>query len=132
MADLSLEQKRSGCKAQDRRDSRQLMAQLAPGQRSVPSRMAVGQRSIAKSFMLVLAVMLILQATPSAQVHATRPVNKGITEDQVEEFKERMQQRLRDHQLKQARESSRTGQSQPSACTDSMHTYLEHVYSPYH
>jgi len=108
------------------------MVQLAPGHSSVSPRMAVGQRSIAKSFMLVLAVMLILQATPSAQVYATRPVNKEITEDQLKEFKERMQQRLHDHQLKQARESSRTGQSQPSACTLSMHTYLKHIYSPLH
>ena len=92
------------------------MAQLTPGRSSVSSRMAVGQRSIAKSFMLVLVLMLILQATPGAQVRATRPINEGITEDQLEEFKERMQQRLRDYQLKQAEESSRTGQNQPSAC----------------
>lgn len=101
MADLSLEQERSDYKMQDRRDLRQQQTRSAPERGLVSSRMVTGLRSITKSFMLVLALMLLLQAIPGSQALTTRPVN-SITEEQQKEFKVRFQQRLRDYQLNQA------------------------------
>jgi len=81
--------------------------------------------------MLVLAVMLLLQAAPSSLAHAAGPASKRITDDQRREFKERVQQRLQDHQLNQVQESSQTGQSQDPACTRAMYAYLDNINGPF-